>query len=133
LNIEDFYEQWKKTICQKRSYHHQEEKNNSVDKRNSTLCNSELNLDMILHRLCLLIDNDESIITDKVNDSLTTETFGENEQLYTDKNSRISLFKFDKNNSMEKQSTNIFDDLFIVEKNSLRNLNLGKNMNDQHI
>ncbi len=130
MNIEDFYEQWKKTICQKRSYHHQEEKTNSVDKRNPTLCNSELNLDMILHRQtlneetysrCSLIDNDESIITDKVNDNLTTETFGENEQLYTDKNSRISLFKFDKNNSMK-----IFNDLFIVEKNSSRNLNLGK-------
>jgi len=75
-----------------------------------------------------LIDNDESIITDKVNDSLTTE----NEQLYSDKNSRISLFKLDKSTSMHsllsisRKSSNIFEDLFIVEKNSSKNSNLGK-------
>ncbi len=75
-----------------------------------------------------MIDNDESIITDKVNDSLTTETLAENEQLYSDKNSRISLFKLDKSTSMHsllsisRKPSNIFEDLFIVEKNS----NLGK-------
>jgi len=48
VNLNDLYEQWKKIICKNRSYHHQEESQDST--RSSCDCNSEFNLDMILHR-----------------------------------------------------------------------------------
>jgi hypothetical protein len=77
--------------------------------------------------------DDESIM---LNDRLTNETLAENEQLLSDKNSRRSLFKLDKTTSthslppISSKQSNIFDnfftDLFIFEKTTSENHNLGK-------
>jgi hypothetical protein len=179
VNLNELYEKWKKNICDKRPCQQQhKEKEKSVENESnieelkelensytsliqfsekvskshtssSCDCNSELNLDSILHRqpineielheetcsrlneeLSPLQDNhhDETILLN--NDRSTTET------LLSDKNSRRSLFKLDKATSTHSLSpiigkqSNIFDnfftDLFIFEKNPSRNHNLGK-------
>jgi hypothetical protein len=78
----------------------------------------------------------DSLITNLLNDRITTETLAENNQLSSDTNTRRSLFKLDKTTSMHSllstsnEQTNIFSDfftdLFIFEKPPSRNPNLGK-------
>jgi len=76
-----------------------------------------------------------SLITNLLNDRITTETLAENNQLSSATNSRRSLFKLDKTTSMHSllsisnEQTNIFSDLFIFEKPPSRNPNLGKHEN----
>jgi len=136
INLNELYEQWKKNICKKRSGH-QEKSEDST--RLSRDCNCEFNLDMILHhqpideidlnketcsRLSRLSSTEDHIVSDKLNDCLTTEILTENDQL----NSRISLFKLDKSTSTHslspilKKQSNIFEDfftdLFIFEKHT---------------
>jgi len=128
INLKDLYEKWKKNICEKRPCYHQEKiKENKDPTPSSCDCNSELNLDMILHRQPIdeIELNEETCSRlspvgqienhDKINDCLTTETLTENEP---DKNSRISLFKQDKSISTHslspilRKSSDIFNDFF---------------------
>lgn len=127
INLNDFYEQWKKNICKKRSCHHLEKpKDEEVI---SCVDNPECDpqpMDKI-EETCNQLSPIEDI-PDKLNDSLTEE----NEQLFSDKNSRTSLFKLDKSTSTHSLSStpkDFFTDLFIFEKPSSKNPNLGKHEN----
>ncbi|CAF1194795.1 unnamed protein product [Adineta steineri] len=75
-----------------------------------------------------------SILTDILNDRLTTETLAGNNPLSSDRNNRRSSFKLDKTTSIHSLSTsfNKQSNDFVFEKTTARNYNLGKHENWIH-